>query len=248
MHATAIYARDTEIYEIRELLRRARSFLLHGSSGLGKTLLLRYFAAEIPEMLYCGESSGSQAVFRALATELVSKNNHSIVKACGHDGLNAIREKSAVSLGGIVTDALRQNSYWVVLDHVQSPSQSFSAAVKELIAATEAKLVACARSKHMEDVGFLLPMFSDRSAKYGLRNFDTETAKAFAWQVANRMRLEAVNRDEAIEKIVRFSKGNPGAIVAMLQMAISPKYIAQQHVKLSPLYIDFRLSWGATHG
>jgi hypothetical protein len=248
MNATAIYGRDAEIHEIRELLRHARSFLLHGSSGVGKTLLLRYFAAELPEMLYCSESSGSQAVFRSLATELVSKNNHSILKACGRDGLIAIREKSAVSLRGIVTDALRENSYWVVLDHVQSPSQSFSAAVKELIAATEAKLVASARSEHMEDVGFLLPIFSDRSAKYALRNFDTETAKAFAWQVANRMRLEAVNRDEAIEKIVRFSKGNPGAIVAMLQMAISPKYIAQQHVKLSPLYIDFRLSWGATHG
>jgi hypothetical protein len=135
-----------------------------------------------------------------------------------------------------------------VLDHVQSPSQSFSAAVKELIAATEAKLVVSARSKHMEEVGFLLPIFSDRSAKYGLRNFEIDTANAFAQQVADRMQLEALNRDEAIEKIVRFSKGNPGAIVAMLQMAISPKYIAQQHVKLSPLYIDFRLSWGATHG
>jgi len=36
--------------------------------------------------------------------------------------------------------------------------------------------------------------------------------------------------------------------VAMLQMAVSSKYVAQQHIKLSPLYIDFRLSWGATHG
>ncbi len=62
------------------------------------------------------------------------------------------------------------------------------------------------------------------------------------------MHLNAANRDEAIQKIVHYSKGNPGAIIAMLQMAASPKYVTEQHVKLSPLYIDFRLSWGATHG
>jgi len=248
MNGTAIYGRDVEIQEIRELVCRARSFLLHGPTGVGKTLLLRYFGVEFPEMLYCGESSSSQAVFRALARELISKNNVSMVKACGRSGLAAIKEKSAVSLRGIVTDAVRENRYWVVLDHIQSPSQSFSVAVKELIGGTEAKLIASARSEHMEDVGFLLPIFSDRSARYALRNFDSDTARSFATQVASEMRLKAVNRDEAIEKIVRFSKGNPGAIIAMLQMAINPKYLAQQHIKLSPLYIDFRLSWGATHG
>jgi hypothetical protein len=100
----------------------------------------------------------------------------------------------------------------------------------------------------MEDVGFLLPMFSDRSAKFALRNFDSNTANKFAMQTAREMELQAANRDEAIEKIVQYSKGNPGAIIAMLRMAVSPKYVAREHVKLSPLYIDFRLSWGATHG
>jgi hypothetical protein len=248
MNATTIYARDVEIQEIQELLCRHRSFLLHGLSGVGKTLLLTHFSAEVPEMLYCGESSSSQIVFRTLGMELISKKNRSIVKACGRDGLNAIKEKSAVALRGIVADALLEQRYWVVLDHVQSPSQFFSDAVKELIGATESSLITAAHSDHMEDVGFLMPLFSDRSAKYGLRNFDSATASAFASHVASQMGLQAVNRDEAIERIVRFSKGNPGAIIAMLQMATNPKYVAQQHVKLSPLYIDFRLSWGATHG
>jgi hypothetical protein len=62
------------------------------------------------------------------------------------------------------------------------------------------------------------------------------------------MHLNAANQDEAIQKIVHYSKGNPGAILAMLEMAASPKYVTGQHVKLSLLYIDFRLRWGATHG
>jgi hypothetical protein len=81
-----------------------------------------------------------------------------------------------------------------------------------------------------------------------MRNFDSDTAREFALRTAEQMHLSAANRDEAIQKIVHYSKGSPGAIVAMLQMAANPKYVAQQHVKLSPLYIDFRLSWGATHG
>jgi hypothetical protein len=97
----------------------------------------------------------------------------------------------------------------------------------------------------MEDAGFLLPMFSDRSSRYLLRNLETEAAKKFALRAAEEMQLEAVNRDEAIEKIVRYSKGSPGAIMAMLQMAVNPNYVAEKHVKLSPLYIDFRLRWSA---
>jgi hypothetical protein len=51
-----------------------------------------------------------------------------------------------------------------------------------------------------------------------------------------------------IEKIVHHGKGSLGAIIAMLQMAASSKYVTQQHVKLSPLYVDFRMKWGVTHG
>jgi AAA ATPase domain len=248
MSLTSIYGRDTELEQIRQLLSRHRSFLLHGSSGMGKTLLLSHLAGELPEMLYCAESTSSQTVFRALAEALLAKNNRYVVKACAQRGLNAIREKSAVSLRGIVTEALREKSYWLVLDHLQAPSQSFAAAIKDVWGRTETPLIASARSAHMEDVGFLLPFFSDRSQRFALRNFTLDVAADFALRIAGEIRLEAVNRSEAIHQIVRYSRGNPGAIVAMLQMAASPKYVAQQHVKLSPLYIDFRLGRSAIHG
>jgi hypothetical protein len=61
------------------------------------------------------------------------------------------------------------------------------------------------------------------------------------------MSLNAANQDETIQKIVHYSQGNPGAILAMIEMAASPKYVTGRHVKLSPLYIDFRLRWGADH-
>jgi len=248
MTPTTIYGRDVELSQLRHLVSRGRSFLLHGPAGVGKTLLLKHLAGEVPEMLYCDESSSAQIVFRKLAVSLFAAKNRHVIRACGTSGLNAINNKSAVSIRGIVTEALREGCHWIVLDHLQSPSQPFAAALKEVCHRTESHLLAVARSAHMEDIGFLLPMFSDRSEKYVLRNFDPDTAKEFALCTAQQMQLDAANRDEAIEKIVRYSNGVPGAILLMLQMAANPKYLTQQHVKLSPLYIDFKMSWSATHG
>jgi DNA polymerase III delta prime subunit len=248
MSLAAIYGRDTELERLQHLVFRRRSFLLHGPAGVGKTLLLRHLASEVSEMLYCGESRSSQTVFRNLAAGLFARKNRHVMKACGTAELNAIKDKSAVAVRGIVTEALRESSYWIALDHLQAPSQPFAAALKDVCRWTATPLVAVARSAHMEDVGFLLPMFPDRSEKFALRNFDSDTAKEFAVRTAREVQLHAANRDEAIAKIVHYSKGNPGAIIAMLQMAAGPKYVAQQRVKLSPLYIDFRLRWGATHG
>ena len=248
MSPTAIYGRDADLEQLQQLITRHRSFLLHGPAGVGKTLLLKHLAGEFVEMLYCGESPNTQTVFRALAAVLLAKKNRHVLNTCGTSGLNPIKDKSAVSLRGIVTEALRGGGSGLCSTTCNLPSQSYATALKDVCSWTGTPLIAASRSEHMEDVGFLLSMFCDRSAKFALRNFDSNTANKFAMQTAREMQLQAANRDEAIEKIVQYSKGNPGAIIAMLRMAVSPKYVAQEHVKLSPLYIDFQLTWGATHG
>jgi hypothetical protein len=240
-----IYGRNAELERLRDLFSRRHSFLVHGPIGVGKTLLLKHLAGEGNEILYCEESSSSHTVFRTLANELFARRDPAVLAACGQVGTDKFKQKSAVSLRGIVTSALRDKKYCLVLDHIAPPSQSGAATLRQLLSETGAVAAVAARSAHMEDVGFLLPLFFDQSAKYALRNFDNETARAFAVRTAAAIQFSAINHDEVIDKVVALSKGNPGAILAMLRMAASPKYIAHQHVKLSPLYIDFRLSWGA---
>lgn len=247
MNLAAIFARNAELDALRRMVARRRSFLLHGPTGVGKTLLLKRLAGEVSEMLYCKDSSTRQAVFQRLASELFVRKNSHLVRALGKEGIDAIKNKSAVSLRGIVTEALRKGGYWIALDHLQSPTQSYAASLKDISVSTATPLIAVARSEHMEDAGFLLPMFSERSAKFALTNFDATTAKELAATVAHEMQLDAINREEVMEKIVHYSKGNPGAIVAMLKMAVSSKY-GSPHLKFFPLYIDFKLGRGATHG
>ncbi len=247
MSSLSIYGREVESEQLRKLVLLRRWFLLYGQAGAGKTVLMKSLMDEIPGMLYCPDCSSSQIVFRTLAAELLARRNRHVLQVCGARAPNAINDQSAVSIRGIVSAALGESSYWIVLDHLKSPSQSFAAAVKGVCTGSDTPLLAIARSSHMEDVGHLLPVFADRSDKYLLRNFDAEKAGRFALLRAQEMQLEATNKLEAIRKIVSYSKGSPGAIILMLQMAATPKYRAQEHIKLSPLYIDFRLRWGASH-
>jgi hypothetical protein len=95
----------------------------------------------------------------------------------------------------------------------------------------------------MEDTGFLRPFYSDRSEKYEIRNFENLVAGQFAREVVARTKLTASNMNEFLDKILEFSAGNPGAIVALVETAKNPKYRSDEHIKITPLYIDFRMNW-----
>jgi hypothetical protein len=96
----------------------------------------------------------------------------------------------------------------------------------------------------MEDTGFLQPFYGDRSQKCEIRNFDDSIAEQFAREMVKRCRLSGTNISEFVDKVLEFSGGNPGAIIALIDMATYPKYRSDEHIKISPLYIDFRMNWG----
>jgi hypothetical protein len=240
MAAEFIFDRSEERQRIDQFLARRRPFLICGPSGVGKTLLLRSVLPEFRSILYCEDSTTINTVFRSLAVTLLRGGSPRARTAFRDE--DAIKAKSAVSLKGIVMDALREGEYSIVLDHLRRPSYSFASAVREIMGWGSTPVSVVARSSHMEDTGFLQSSYGDRSQKCEIRNFDDAVAEQFAREVVKRTGLLASNMGEFLEKVLEFSGGNPGALVALIEMANYPKYRSDEHIKVTPLYIDFRMN------
>ncbi len=240
MRPEFIFGREEERQRIDQHLAKAHPFLIYGPSGVGKTLLLSSVLSPYSTILYCQDSSTINVVFRSIAQNLLRLGSPRARSAFHNE--EGIKTKSAVSLKGIVMDSLNEGKYSVVLDHLKRPSYSFAAAVREMMGWGSTPVSAVARSSHMEDTGFLQPFYGDRSQKCEIRNFDDQTAEQFAREMIQRIHLSATNMNEFLDKVLEFSGGNPGAIVALIDMATYPKYRSGEHVKITPLYIDFRMN------
>jgi hypothetical protein len=243
MTAHFIFDRQEERARMEQFLAKRRPFLVYGSSGVGKTLLLGDVLTKFRSVLYCNDSATINVVFRRLALALLQRESLRARETFRDE--DAIGKKSAVALKGIVLDALREGEYSILLDHLKRPSSSFASAIREIMGWGSTPVSAVARSSHMEDTGFLQPFYGYRSQRYEIRSFDDATAGEFAREMIKRGGLSGTNMGEFLNKILRFSDGNPGAIVTMIDMARYPKYRSQEHIKISPLYIDFRMHGGA---
>ncbi|MGB6027897.1 MAG: hypothetical protein WBG40_22105 [Candidatus Sulfotelmatobacter sp.] len=237
-----IFDREEERQRIDQFLAKRRSFLIYGPPVVGKTLLLRNVLPRFRSVLYCESSATINVVFRSLARSLLRLQSPRASKAFRDE--DAITAKSAVSLKGIVMDALREGEYSIVLDHLKRPSSSFASSVREVMAWGSTPVSAVACSSHMEDTGFLQAIYGDRSQKCEIRNFDDSAAEQFARERIKRSGLSGTNISEFLDKVLEFSGGNPGTIIALIDMATCPKYRTEEHIKISPLYIDFRMNGG----
>ena len=236
-----MFGREEELGQLRKRFSARRSFLFHGPAGVGKTLLLRLVVPESTDVLYSPQNPTPQALYRHLAELLLELEHPVFANACP-GGVASLQAKTAVAVKGLVRDALRNSKYLVVVDHLVRPSQALAAAIRELMLNWSVPVVAVSRSAHMEDAGFVLPLFPDRAEKFALRNFDPELARFFAAGCAEREGLTAKNLDQFLNRVVEYSGGNPGAILQMIRMAKAPKYSHDDQIKITPLYIDYKIA------
>ena len=235
-----VFGRDEELEQLRKRIAARRPFLFHGPAGVGKTLLLRLVIPEFTDILYSPENPCPQVLYRHLAESLLDLRHPVLSKACP-SGLTSLEAKTAVGVKGLVRDALHNSKYLVVVDHLVRPSQALAAVIRELMLNWSVPVVAVSRSAHMEDAGFVLPLFPERAEKVALRNFDPELARLFAAGYAEREGLTAANLDQFLNRVVEFSGGNPGAKLRLVQMAKAPKYLHEDQIKIAPLYIDYKI-------
>ncbi len=134
------------------------------------------------------------------------------------------------------------SKYLVIVDHLVRPSQALAASIRELMLNWSVPVIAVSRSAHMEDAGFVLRLFPDRSERFSLQNFDPEPARRFAAVCAERERVTAKNIEQFLARVVEFTDGNPGAVLQMIRMAKAPKYLHESQIKIAPLFIDYRIA------
>jgi hypothetical protein len=237
----AIFNRAEELGMLRQRLAQRRAFLFHGPAGVGKTLLLSAVVPEFPDILYSRSNPTPQALYRNLAELLLAAGHPVFTRSCV-SGPASLQAKSAVSLKGLVREALLDSRYLVVVDHLTRPSHALGAAVRELMSNWSVPVVAVARSAHMEDVGFVLPLFPDRSDKLALKNFDADRAAEFAAICARGEGVNAENLAQFLAKVVEYSEGNPGAMLRMIRLARDPRYVLANQIKITPLYIDYKIA------
>ncbi|HET9365510.1 MAG TPA: ATP-binding protein [Candidatus Angelobacter sp.] len=235
-----VFGRMKEVEELRRRFADRRTFLFHGESGAGKSLLVRSLWRDFPKMIYCQADKGMQDVCRQLALRLLESGNPTMKQKFGRRPGTVLSGVSIISLRGIVAAALKEAPYLLVLDHFSFASQQFAALLKSWISEST-PVVVIARSNHMEEIGYASTLFVERKERLMLADFAPEAAREFIdWRVQN-SGLAAENLDEFKQRLLSLSGGNPGVISWLVRLAALPKYRSGEQIKVTPLYLDFKI-------
>jgi hypothetical protein len=225
--------RVDELERLRAQVQKRKSMLVYGPEGVGKTRLLHNFVKTQPLALYVSQTHSPRELMLALIEALqgVSKGNLRLPVSPS--------SLSTSSLKGVIQRTLDLFPFFLVLDHLSGPSRIATGMIKDLNYYGRTPVFFAARTPHMEDIGSLQPMCSDRSERLEMKNLPFPIAREFAQREAERTELWALNLEHALDSLVEWINGNPASIIQMVKMAHLSKYRMDDQIKVHVLYLDY---------
>jgi hypothetical protein len=231
----ALLERSMELSHLRQRIAQRKSLLLFGDQGVGKTRLLQQIATSNKDVLYVAKGHAPREFLLALIDVLDRTRVTTVARP------RNLQTMSVLSLKGVAQKGLEISNRILMIDHVQSPTMALGHLIKELNYYGRTPVIFAARSQHMEDIGSLRSLCTDKSERLELRNWPEAIAMEFARQRAIDAKLEASNLESALPAMVEMSHGNPGAILQMIEMAKQSQYRLEDQIKVHILYLDFRM-------
>jgi hypothetical protein len=166
----AAVERVEEMARLQAQAPRRKSMLIFGPQTVGKTRLLEGFVKTQPLALYVSHLQSPRDLVFALVERFRSLNKRDVRLPSNPKAL------STSSLKGIIQRALDQAPFMLVLDHLSGPSRVVTGMIKEMNYYGRTPIFFAARTPHMEDIGTMLPMCSDRSERGGEESHSTDGA------------------------------------------------------------------------
>ena len=193
----AAVERIEEMARVQAQAQRRKSMLIFGPETVGKTRLLESFVKTQPLALYVSHLQSPRDLVLALVERLRSLNKRDVRLPSNPKAL------STSSLKGIIQRALDQGPFMLALDHLSGPSRVVTGMIKEMNYYGRTPIFFAARTPHMEDIGTLLPMCSDRSERVEVKNLTPPIALEFAQREVERTDLWASNLESAALQLCR---------------------------------------------
>ena len=225
--------RAEELVRLQAQAQKRKSMLVFGAQGVGKTRLLHEFVKSQPLALYVEQTHSPRELMLSIMEAL-----HRIAKRELHLPANPA-SLSTSSLKGVIQRSLDMSPFLLVLDQLSGPSRIVTGIIKDLNYYGRTPVFFAARTPHMEDIGTLQPMCSDRSERVEVKNLASPIAREFAQREAESTVLWASNLEAVLHYFVERSEGNPASILQMVKMAHLPKYRMDDQIKAHVLYLDY---------
>ena len=226
--------REEEMGCLRNQARIRKSLLVFGPEGVGKSRLLRRLSSKL-QTLALREPASSRRANLILALFLALRSADKGVRPASNFTLYPLLSE------GYCARALDARPFLMVLDHLDAPSRVVTGMIKDLHYYGRTPVIFASRSPHMEDIGALGPLCTNKSERLELKNWPHSIALEFARRNAASCQLWASNLEMVLPSFVEWSDGNPGSILTMLKMARLPQYRMDDQIKAHILYVDYRM-------